>query len=44
MMIIYGGRGADTQPLNDTWGLRKHKNGRLDWTKAPYRNNGLKPG
>jgi hypothetical protein len=43
MMVIFGGRGADSVPLNDTWGLRKHRDGRMDWMKAPYRNNS-KPG
>lgn len=43
MNVIFGGRGADGQPLNDTWGLRKHKDGRLDWMKAPYRNGAVKP-
>jgi hypothetical protein len=43
MMVIFGGRGGDGIPLNDTWGLRKHRDGRLDWMKAPYRNNS-KPG
>ena len=38
MMVIFGGRGADGTPLNDTWGLRKHRDNRLDWMKAPYRN------
>ena len=38
MMVIFGGRGADGNPLNDTWGLRKHRDNRLDWMKAPYRN------
>lgn len=38
-MVIFGGRGSDGVPLNDTWGLRKHRDGRLDWMKAPYRNN-----
>jgi protein phosphatase len=39
MMVIFGGRGGDGTPLNDTWGLRKHRDGRLDWMRAPYRNN-----
>jgi protein phosphatase len=24
--------------LNDTWGLRKHKDGRWSWVKAPYKS------
>jgi protein phosphatase len=39
MMVIFGGRGSDQIPLNDTWGLRKHRDGRLDWMKAPTKNN-----
>jgi len=39
MMVIFGGRGADGIPLNDTWGLRKHRNGSFDWMKAPYKTN-----
>ena len=42
-MVIFGGRGADGHPLNDTWGLRKHRNNTLDWMKAPYRNSNNKP-
>jgi hypothetical protein len=39
MMVIFGGRGADGVPMNDTWGLRKHRNGSFDWKKAPYKTN-----
>ena len=39
MMVIFGGRGTDQSPLKDTWGLRKHRDGRLDWMQAPYKNN-----
>jgi len=39
MMIVYGGRGETSNALNDTWGLRKHRNGTWDWLKAPYCNN-----
>lgn len=35
MMVIYGGRGTDQMPINDTWGLRKHRNGKWDWVQAP---------
>lgn len=37
MLVVFGGRGADQSPLNDTWGLRKHRDGRLDWMRAPYK-------
>jgi protein phosphatase len=43
MMVIFGGRGADGQPLGDTWGLRKHRDNSLDWMKAPYRGTSPKP-
>jgi len=39
MMVIFGGRGSDQSPLNDTWGLRKHRDGRWDWVAAPYKVN-----
>ena len=37
MMVIFGGRTADQSALNDTWGLRKHRDGRWDWVRAPYK-------
>jgi len=36
MIIVHGGRGESGGALNDTWGLRKHRNGTWDWVKAPY--------
>jgi len=38
MMVIFGGRTADQSALNDAWGLRKHRDGRWDWLRAPYKN------
>ncbi len=38
MMVIFGGRTTDNSALNDTWGLRRHRDGRWDWVKAPYKN------
>lgn len=38
MMIVFGGRTTDQSALNDTWGLRRHRDGRWDWVKAPYKN------
>ena len=38
MIIIYGGRANDQNALNDTWGLRKHRDGSWDWVRAPYKN------
>jgi diadenosine tetraphosphatase ApaH/serine/threonine PP2A family protein phosphatase len=37
MMVTYGGRKKDGLVLNDMWGLRRHRNGTWDWTKAPYK-------
>ena len=39
MMVIFGGRKKDGNVLNDMWGLRRHRNGSWDWTKAPYKGN-----
>ena len=39
MMVIFGGRKKDGNVLNDMWGLRRHRNGNWDWTKAPYKGN-----
>lgn len=37
MVVIFGGRGPDQTAKNDTWGLRRHRDGRWDWVKAPYK-------
>jgi protein phosphatase len=39
MLIVFGGRSDNNNALNDTWGLRKHRNGTWDWVKAPYVTN-----
>ena len=39
MMIIFGGRDSNENPLNDIWGLTRHKNGIWEWNKAPIKNN-----
>lgn len=39
MIIVYGGRSDTGNALNDTWGLRKHRNNKWDWVKAPYAVN-----
>jgi protein phosphatase len=36
MIVIFGGRTKDGSALNDTWGLRRHRNGKWDWVRAPY--------
>ena len=35
MMLIFGGRDGGENALNDTWGLRKHRDGKWDWAQAP---------
>jgi protein phosphatase len=37
MMIVFGGRDQSENALNDTWGLRRHRDGRWDWVVAPYK-------
>ena len=39
MMIIFGGRDSNKKPLNDIYGLRRHRNGSWTWTKAEINNN-----
>lgn len=43
MMVIFGGRTHDQGALKDTWGLRRHRDGRWDWIKAPYKSNSEEP-
>ena len=38
MMVCFGGRSAEQATLSDTWGLRRHRDGRWDWVKAPYKS------
>ena len=37
MMIVFGGRDASENALNDAWGLRRHRNGSWSWLLAPYK-------
>lgn len=39
MMILFGGRDSQDHALNDTWGLRRHRNDTWDWTRAPVQSN-----
>lgn len=43
MMVTFGGRTQDGSSLNDTWGLRRHRNGRWDWVEAPYKQGKENP-
>lgn len=38
MIIIFGGRDLNQNPLNDSWGLRRHRDGTWDWLQAPIKN------
>ena len=39
MIVIFGGRASDNNPLNDSWGLRRHRNGNWDWVRAPEKTS-----
>jgi hypothetical protein len=41
MIVIFGGRNKKQESLNDSWGLRKHRDGSWEWVKAPYKGNTL---
>lgn len=43
MIIVFGGRNAEQVSLNDSWGLRRHRNDSWDWLKAPYKTGTLTP-
>jgi protein phosphatase len=43
MVVVFGGRSNDSNALNDTWGLRRHRDGRWDWVKAPYKGDRENP-
>jgi hypothetical protein len=43
MMVTFGGRSGDQSALKDTWGLRRHRDGRWDWVKAPYKAGSEEP-
>ncbi|CRG94858.1 protein phosphatase containing kelch-like domains, putative [Plasmodium gallinaceum] len=37
MIVIFGGRNSENKSLDDTWGLRQHRDGRWDWVEAPIK-------
>lgn len=43
MMVIFGGRTSDQSALKDTWGLRRHRDGRWDWVQAPTKAGSQEP-
>ena len=43
MMIVFGGRDGNGNALNDTWGLRKHRDETWDWVLAPNKSSSQIP-
>ena len=41
MMIVFGGRDSNENPLNDIWGLILHRDGTWSWKRAPITDNEL---
>jgi protein phosphatase len=39
MIVVFGGRAGDNNPLSDSWGLRRHRTGHWDWVRAPEKTN-----
>lgn len=39
MMIIFGGRDNKSSTCKEIWGLRKHRDGRWDWTQPKNLGN-----
>lgn len=35
LLLLCGGRGADSTPLSDAFGLARHRDGRWEWAAAP---------
>ena len=33
MIVVFGGRSLDQTAMNDSWGLRRHRDGRWDWVR-----------
>ena len=38
MMIVFGGRDSNEKPLNDIWGLTRHRDGNWSWSKAELKD------
>ena len=43
MIIIFGGRDAAGKTLNEIWGLRRHNNGKWDWTRPSIHEDNSRP-
>ncbi|MCQ2818096.1 MAG: hypothetical protein MJ252_12590, partial [archaeon] len=39
MLLLFGGRNNEGQPLNSAYGLRKHRNDTWEWIDVPNRSN-----
>lgn len=39
MIIVFGGRNNKNQTLNEVWGLRRHRDGKWDWTRPPEKSD-----
>lgn len=39
MIVVFGGRNSENNPLNDSWGLRRHRMGHWDWVRAPQKSS-----
>lgn len=43
MMLVFGGRDPKGEPMNDMWGLRRHKTGAWSWIIAPAKEGSSVP-
>jgi protein phosphatase len=43
MIIVFGGRDVEGRTLNEVWGLRKHRDGKWDWTRPPEKQDTVAP-
>jgi protein phosphatase len=43
MIIVFGGRDVEGRTLNEVWGLRKHRDGKWDWTRPPEKQDSVAP-
>lgn len=43
MIIVFGGRDVTGKTLNEIWGLRRHNNGKWDWTRPSIQEDNSRP-
>ncbi|EZG78491.1 serine/threonine-protein phosphatase, partial [Gregarina niphandrodes] len=41
MLVIFGGRTTNNEPMKDVWGLRQHRDLSWDWVAAPVKKGSL---